>query len=226
MDCEYSPRTNQHVLCFVFKVGNNIQADITKLHKDFCDLDGSVGPVSELISLTEQPSMKRTLASLVRMVSDKELDKDLGGGALIDWTDPFVSVDSLQYAANDAWASLFVWLKLSGGLEGALQSGGASVGLGPGTRGQDLSSSAGRIGAELAWNADLDDACQHREEERAPPDLPECVGAEVEVGVSTAAWMDFAEEDEVVELAADENNIHSTPPEVCLYSADFFLHSS
>lgn len=191
-------------------------ADVAKLHTDFSELHGGVGPVSELVTLTEQPSMKRTLASLVRMVSDKELDKDLGGGALVDWTDPFLSEDNLQYAANDAWAGLFVWLKLSAQSEGALSSGVACVGLNSRTGEPNLSSLARRIGAELAWNADLDGSCLHDQEERTAPDLPESVGAEVEVGVSTAAWMDSADNEEVLEFASDEDNVHSTPKEVCL----------
>ncbi|CAN0314199.1 unnamed protein product, partial [Ectocarpus sp. 4 AP-2014] len=91
------------------KVGNNISGDATKLCKDFPGLEGEFTNYSELISLTSRPEEKRTLGDLVAMVSDKEMDKGLGEGALADWSAPALTDEQLLYAANDAYAGLLVW---------------------------------------------------------------------------------------------------------------------
>jgi len=66
----------------------------------------------ELESLTSRPKAQPSLAQLVKMVSGKHLDKDLGDGALTDWTADQFSDDELAYAAADAYASLYVWQEL------------------------------------------------------------------------------------------------------------------
>ncbi|CAN0396294.1 unnamed protein product, partial [Hapterophycus canaliculatus] len=93
----------------VKNVGNNITGDVNKLHKDFPELNGQFANSCELTSLTSRPTANRRLADLVTMVSGKEMDKERGGGALIDWTASSFSRDELLNASSDAWAGLFVW---------------------------------------------------------------------------------------------------------------------
>jgi len=95
---------------FLTQVGNNIKGDVRKLRKDFPG--GDVVNYSELTSLTSRPTAQRRLADLVTMTSGKYLDKDVGGGALADWTQDSFSPAELKYATSDAWASLFVWREL------------------------------------------------------------------------------------------------------------------
>ncbi|CAN0474606.1 unnamed protein product, partial [Laminaria digitata] len=91
------------------KVGNNISGDVKKILKDFPELEGEVANYCELRTLTSRPQSRCSLAELVNMVSGKELDKGLGGGALSDWSNPDLSADQLLYAASDAFAGQVVW---------------------------------------------------------------------------------------------------------------------
>lgn len=198
------------------KVGNNITADVKKFHEDFKKLGGGVGSFAELTSLTAQPSLKRSLASLARTVSGMEMDKDIGGGAVFDWRGTTLPAANQQYAAADAWAGLHVWLELKrkkAGIgapleqEEVVRTRGMSDRLGAGT------SAVGPSGAGVAWNSDLSDACRQGGEEQAVLDLHEDVRAEVEVGVSPLEWLDSCEDDDDKVVPVD-NNVHSTTPDV------------
>ncbi|CAN0476261.1 unnamed protein product, partial [Scytosiphon promiscuus] len=94
----------------ILKVGNNIQGDFKKLHKDFSDLNGLAGPYAELTSfLPQQPAKKHSLADLVFIFTGMKMDKDLGGGALANWAKSELSAAQLQYAVNDASAGRVVY---------------------------------------------------------------------------------------------------------------------
>lgn len=206
------------------KVGNNITADVKKLHKDFKELNGGVGPFAELTSLTAQPLLKRSLASLVRMVSGMEMDKDVGGGALFDWRGTSLPAANQQYAAADAWAGLHVWLELTRkkagigaplGQEEEVRTRGVADGLGAGTSAPDATTApaAEPSGAGVAWDSGLGDAGRQGGGEQAVLDLHEDVRAEVEVGVSPLEWLESCEDDDE-EVVPVDDSVHSTTPDV------------
>ncbi|CAM9585769.1 unnamed protein product, partial [Ectocarpus fasciculatus] len=203
------------------KVGNNISGDVTKLCKDFPDLEGSFANYSELTSLTSRPETKRSLAELVAMVSDKEMDKDLGEGALADWSSPELTDEQLLYAANDAYAGVLVWsvlekqratlLKNLGQSEPERSEAGEPAVRG-GAKEPVVSSGGGAHGDDRAENG--------RGGFELPPDMLE----EVEAGVPAAAWLvgegvhgdDRDDDEEEVHVLPEDDNWHSSTPEVAM----------
>ena len=147
------------------QVGNNIREDFKKLHKDFADLEGQAGPYAELTSLLpQQPAKKRSLDDLVLVSTCKKMDKDLGEGALFDWTSPIIPADQLQYTVNDAAAGLEVYEALLRRKEGTALplrketgcTGGAEAG-GAGAYGSAESIAVEGSGDEVPWGSDLGD---------------------------------------------------------------------
>lgn len=179
------------------QVGNNIKGDFKKLHKDFDDLKGLAGPYAELTSLLpQQPAKKRSLVDLVWVYTGKKMDKDLGEGALYDWTSPSIPADQLEYAVNDAAAGLEVYEALLRKKEGITLPSGKETGCagdsgagGAGAYGSVEPAAVGDGVDEVPWDSDLGDDGFYR--------LPENVRTEIGVGASQAEGMPSDDADEV-----------------------------
>lgn len=186
---------------------------MTKLRNDF-ELDREAGPFCELTSLTTKPSARRGLADLVTMVSGKEMDKDLGGGALTDWTATVLSKEQQLYAANDAWAHLFVWEELE------------RRRAGPGERETSLPAmpdGAGASGGEapVPWSVDVADVLIEGDGTQTELVLSDELRAEVGVGVSNAEWLECGDDDDTIPVNEEPP---PTPPEVTdLFLCRFFF---
>lgn len=206
-------------MCCSCQVGNNITGDVTKLRKDFPDLEGQFANYAELTSLTSRPATNRRLADLVAMVSNKEMDKERGGGALIDWTASSFSRDELLYASTDAWAGLFVWRafeRKKAGLVASLvpeqpEGGGTRTETGEGIPDAVSGTEAGE--SEVLSDVGLGGDSLVREKDRA---LVEEVLDDVDVDIPAADWVVAGDDDDDDDDEGEvpEHDGVQTPPEV------------
>lgn len=141
------------------------------------------------------------------------MDKDLGEGALFDWTSPINPADQLQYAVNDAAAGLEVYEALLRKKEGTAPpstketgcTGGAEA-TAAGACGSAGSTAVEGSGHEVPWDSDLVDYEFCR--------LPDDVRAEMETGASQGEGVpsDAADEVGIVSDGEEETQREVRPP--------------
>ena len=100
--------------------GVNIKGDITNLKKAFpaCTRLKKLVEVNDLLKdhrllkMIAGPRTGRGVQALVRLLLHQDLDKEVGGGACVNWETTPLPECNQQYAANDAWAHDMLWLRI------------------------------------------------------------------------------------------------------------------
>jgi hypothetical protein len=100
--------------------GVNIKGDITNLKKAFpaCTRLKKLVEVNDLLKdhrllkMIAGPRTGRGVQALVRLLLHQDFDKEVGGGACVNWETTPLPECNQQYAANDAWAHDMLWLRI------------------------------------------------------------------------------------------------------------------